>query len=124
MQKIYKAQHIFNIITKEGIQERTLATDEKMPLLVVDDKEGILEFILEGMIFQEIKRFVKVSKILNQWHDEDDGSVLYCQEDNKLITAEIEGKILAKSLVITELNESKDQMIEYFYDLTLSEFKY
>ncbi len=124
MQKIYKAQHIFNIITKEGIQERTLATDEKMPLLVVDDKEGTLEFILEGMIFQEIKRFVKVSKILNQWHDEDDGSVLYCQEDNKLITAEIEGKILAKSLVITELNESKDQMIEYFYDLTLSEFKY
>ncbi len=124
MQKIYKAQHIFNIITKEGIQERTLATDEKMPLLVVDDKEGTLEFILEGMIFQEIKRFVKVSKILNQWHDEDDGSVLYCQEDNKLITAEIEGKILAKSLVITELSESKDQMIEYFYDLTLSEFKY
>ena len=124
MQKIYKAQHIFNIITKEGTQERTLATEEKMPMLVVNDKNATLEFILEGMIFQEIKRFVKVSKILNQWHDEDDGSVLYCQEDNKLITAEIEGKILAKSLVITELNESKDQMIEYFYDLTLSEFKY
>ncbi len=124
MQKIYKAQHIFNIITKEGTQERTLATEEKMPVLVVNDKNATLEFILEGMIFQEIKRFVKVSKILNQWHDEDDGSVLYCQEDNKLITAEIEGKILAKSLVITELNESKDQMIEYFYDLTLSEFKY
>lgn len=124
MQKIYKAQHIFNIITKEGTQERTLATEEKMPMLVVNDKNATLEFILDGMIFQEIKRFVKVSKILNQWHDEDDGSVLYCQEDNKLITAEIEGKILAKSLVITELNESKDQMIEYFYDLTLSEFKY
>ncbi len=124
MQKIYKAQHIFNIITKDGIEERTLATDDKMPLLVIDDKEGTLEFILEGLIFQEVRRFVKVSKILNQWHDEDDGSILYCQEDNQLITAEVEGKILAKSLVITELDESKNQMIEYFYDLTLSEFKY
>ncbi len=124
MQKIYKAQHIFNIITKDGIEERTLATDDKIPLVVIDDKEGTLEFILDGMIFQEVRKFVKVSKILNQWHDEDDGSILYCQTDNQLITAEVDGKILAKSLVITELDETKNRMIEYFYDLTLSEFKY
>ncbi len=124
MQKIYRAQHIFNIVTKDGIQERTLATDEKMPLLIVDDKEGTLEFILEGLIFEEVKRFIKVSNVLEAWHDDDDGSILYCQSDNQLVTAEVQGKVLAKSLVITELDESQSSMLEYFYDLTLTEFKY